>query len=506
MRRLAKWVAGIGVALAFAPAAAQAEELDWQPCDPGFQCATASVPRDYAHPRGPEVQIALIRRPASDSEHRIGSLFVNPGGPGGSGIDFVRTAPPGALAAFGRLYDFVGFDPRGVGRSTPAINGCGILYTHRFEMTDSLDLPSLLRRTRDQLRACEAGSGGILPYLTTANVARDLDRLRAAVGDERLNYIGLSWGTQLGATYTSLFPRRVGAFILDAPADPDVWINRPYEATREQVASFESSFARFLHWCTRNASVCTLDPDDPEDDVDALIAAMNAAPLQGEIDRRRPDLRGRERAVLEVRVGAAGPRDLGGQGGRRQRDPRVPRRRSQPGQRRVLRLHGEREPLRERRAPLPRRDAPPGGDRAALRDHPPHAVHRHGDVAVARARRVSRAVPERGRRADAARHRRHARPGDALRVGAALRPPARQRAAADLPQRRARRAHRPQPVRRASGRSATWRPAHCRRRGRRARSPCRRPGCAGRCRTTTCWRGSGRRARSPAGSHAAGHR
>ena len=282
MRRLAKWVAGIGVALAFAPAAAQAEELDWQPCDPGFQCATASVPRDYAHPRGPEVQIALIRRPASDPEHRIGSIFVNPGGPGGSGIDFVRTAPPGALAAFGRLYDFVGFDPRGVGRSTPAINGCGILYTHRFEMTDSLDLPSLLRRTRDQLRACEAGSGGILPYLTTANVARDLDRLRAAVGDERLNYIGLSWGTQLGATYTSLFPRRVGAFILDAPADPDVWINRPYEATREQVASFESSFARFLHWCTRNASVCTLDPDDPENDVDALIAAMNAAPLQGE--------------------------------------------------------------------------------------------------------------------------------------------------------------------------------------------------------------------------------
>ena len=82
MRRLAKWVAGIGVALAFAPAAAQAEELDWQPCDPGFQCATASVPRDYAHPRGPEVQIALIRRPASDPEHRIGSIFVNPGGPG----------------------------------------------------------------------------------------------------------------------------------------------------------------------------------------------------------------------------------------------------------------------------------------------------------------------------------------------------------------------------------------------------------------------------------------
>ncbi len=143
----------------------------------------------------------------------------------------MRTAPPGALAAFGRLYDFVGFDPRGVGRSTPAIDGCGILYTHRFEMTETLDLPSLLRRARDQLRGCEAASGGILPYLTTANVARDLDRLRAAVGDEKLNYVGISYGTLIGATYTTLFPGRAGAFVLDSPVDGDVWLNRPFEAS-----------------------------------------------------------------------------------------------------------------------------------------------------------------------------------------------------------------------------------------------------------------------------------
>jgi pimeloyl-ACP methyl ester carboxylesterase len=133
---------------------------------------------------GPKVELALIRRPASDKEHRIGSLFVNPGGPGGSGVDFIRTAPPFALAAFGRLYDMVGFDPRGVGASRPAIRGCQPRLGDRFMTPETLDTRLLLRNAREQLPECQARSGGILPYLTTGNVARDLDRLRAAVGDK----------------------------------------------------------------------------------------------------------------------------------------------------------------------------------------------------------------------------------------------------------------------------------------------------------------------------------
>ena len=282
MARFLRYVVAFGLTLALAPAVADAKGggLDWAACDPGFECATATVPRDYARPQGPQIDLALIRRPATDREHRIGSIFFNPGGPGGSGVDFVRTAPPGALAAFGRLYDLVGFDPRGIGRSRPAIGGCAWHNSARFEFTDTIALPDLLGRAREQLRSCTAGSGGILPYLTTGNVARDLDRLRAAVGDERLNYLGLSYGTLIGATYTTLFPKRVGAMLLDSPVDGDVWLNRPYEASREQNASFEASLARFEHWCTRQAG-CGLDGDDPGEDLDALVAAMNAAPLPG---------------------------------------------------------------------------------------------------------------------------------------------------------------------------------------------------------------------------------
>jgi pimeloyl-ACP methyl ester carboxylesterase len=121
-------------------AASGGPPLRWQPCHEGFECATAQVPRDYGRQGGPELTLALIRKPASDREHRLGSLFLNPGGPGGSGVDFVRFAPPPALARFSERYDIVGFDPRGVGASTPAVRDCAA-YGPRF-------LRSGTRRTR----------------------------------------------------------------------------------------------------------------------------------------------------------------------------------------------------------------------------------------------------------------------------------------------------------------------------------------------------------------------
>src|SRR5688572_14248542 len=116
--------AAIGAAPAGAaerPAAAPVPDLDWRDCDGGFQCATAELPRDYARPGGAKVRLALIRRPAVDREHRIGTLFLNPGGPGSSGVDFVRGAPPIAFELLPR-FDWVGFDPRGVGASEPAVD------------------------------------------------------------------------------------------------------------------------------------------------------------------------------------------------------------------------------------------------------------------------------------------------------------------------------------------------------------------------------------------------
>src|SRR4051794_26234539 len=185
--------------LAFAvPAVASASppDLRWRDCDDGFQCATAKVPLDYAHPHGATVRLAVIRHPALDPEHRIGSLFLNPGGPGLSAVDFVRTAPPLAFQLLSR-FDWVGFDTRGVGGSRPAVD-CAEIAPFTAMTPDTFDLHTMLDRGRAIARRCLNRDPRFLASLTTANAARDMDRLRAAVGDRKLNYLGISWGGLLG--------------------------------------------------------------------------------------------------------------------------------------------------------------------------------------------------------------------------------------------------------------------------------------------------------------------
>ncbi len=299
MFKLLPFLVAAGLVLAGAPnavAGAPPPVLDWQPCEPaGFECATAEVPRDHARPQGAKLELAMIRWPASDRENRIGSLFLNPGGPGGSGVRMVREAPRPALAAFGRLYDIVGVDPRGVGASRPAVQDCGVRYQgDQYLRPETLDREAVVRTARDQLRRCDAASGGILPYLTTANVARDFDLLRAAVGDAKFNYFGISYGGVIGELYTSLFPGRTGAMVLDSPADADVWYNEPFEAINEQLASFDRSLDRWQHWCSRHEAICALDPEDPQDDFDALVAQLNAAPVPVLSDPSQPPVNGDE--------------------------------------------------------------------------------------------------------------------------------------------------------------------------------------------------------------------
>ena len=299
MFKLLPFLVAAGLVLAGAPSAvagAPPPVLDWQPCEPaGFECATAEVPRDHARPQGAKLELAMIRWPASDRENRIGSLFLNPGGPGGSGVRMVREAPRPALAAFGRLYDIVGVDPRGVGASRPAVQDCGVRYQgDQYLQPETLDRDAVVRTARDQLRRCDAASGGILPYLTTANVARDFDLLRAAVGDAKFNFFGISYGGVIGETYTSLFPGRTGAMVLDSPVDADVWYNAPFEAINEQLASFDRSLDRWQHWCSRHEAICALDPEDPQDDFDALVAQLNAAPVPVLSDPSQPPVNGDE--------------------------------------------------------------------------------------------------------------------------------------------------------------------------------------------------------------------
>jgi pimeloyl-ACP methyl ester carboxylesterase len=225
-------LAATWLALASQPADAAAPKPAWTTCyvrmGP-FECTTVRVPLDYAHPDGETIAIALTRLPATDQEHRIGSLFLNPGGPGGSGVDLVVALGPQLYTPEVRArFDLVGFDPRGIMRSS----GLRCFGTQKqwglalppstFPLT-----PEEEAQTEDADRtlnhACEARGTRLRDHMSTGNVARDLDVLRDAVGDDKLTYAGFSYGSYLGTTYANLFPDRVRAVVVDGVVDPIAW-------------------------------------------------------------------------------------------------------------------------------------------------------------------------------------------------------------------------------------------------------------------------------------------
>jgi pimeloyl-ACP methyl ester carboxylesterase len=250
--------------------------LHWRPCAPaGFQCATARVPLDYREPRGATISIAMIRHLATDPARRIGSLFFNPGGPGGPGtVDL----PPayGLLPAAARArFNVVSFDPRGVGRST--VVRC--FPTARAENKFLAGLPAGFPVGARQDAAWERGYArfdaicaahadrGLLAHDTTADVARDMDLMRQAVHDPVLNYLGVSYGTMLGATYANLFPSRVGAMILDGNINPVAWTRGGRLPTALRMGTDESAAATlrsFLGRCGRvPATRCAFSAGSP---------------------------------------------------------------------------------------------------------------------------------------------------------------------------------------------------------------------------------------------------
>jgi pimeloyl-ACP methyl ester carboxylesterase len=187
-----------------------------------YQCTTADVPLSYRDPRGHSVKLALGRLPAGDPKHRLGTLFWNPGGPGGSG-----RIPPAFSQRLHERFDIVGFDPRGVAASTPlrcfATNQEALeLFGWPFPITRGQER-AVIELTRQGTRRCAENGGPLLEHMATANVARDLDLLRQAVGDQQLTYLGFSYGTHLGEVYANLFPDHVRALSLDAVVDPVQW-------------------------------------------------------------------------------------------------------------------------------------------------------------------------------------------------------------------------------------------------------------------------------------------
>jgi pimeloyl-ACP methyl ester carboxylesterase len=261
--------------------------LDWRPCSDAeaYDCARVRVPKDYADPAAGSFRLAVARLPARDEAHRIGSLFVNFGGPGGTGV---QTLLSNGTRLFGRLnerFDIVSFDPRGVGLSTPAID-CRVDQEHDgpfgqpFETPLDLDRRELVRADRQYLRRCERLNPGVLPYVSTANVARDMDRLRWLVGDDRLSYLGLSYGSFLGATYAAMYPDSYRVMALEGPFDAEQYVRDPISMTAATSAAMERATGRFLQHCAAHQNDCGgFGGDDPWRALDRLANRLDRDPL-----------------------------------------------------------------------------------------------------------------------------------------------------------------------------------------------------------------------------------
>jgi pimeloyl-ACP methyl ester carboxylesterase len=265
--------------------------VTFTPCEGDYECATVEVPVDYADPAGTKLSIALLRAPAKDPAARLGAVVVNPGGPGQAFVERLATTYPVLGAAFSEAttrFDVVTFDWRGVGRSAPVTCSDDALF-ERFRGTDlTLETPGS-REAATELRtaflsSCLAKADPkLLASMNTENAARDLDRIREALGEEKLNYLGFSYGTWLGATYATLFPDRVRAFALDSATV----LARDLEGDiGEQAASYELGFARFFEACARDAAcafrgagAAASDPAAVGKRLDALVDKAKAGGL-----------------------------------------------------------------------------------------------------------------------------------------------------------------------------------------------------------------------------------
>ncbi|WP_246280682.1 alpha/beta hydrolase [Cellulomonas humilata] len=232
------------------------QQLEWTTCEEG-ECATAQVPMDYADPAGPSITLAVARLRASGGEP-LGSLLLNPGGPGASAVDFLAQAATMVSEDVRLQYDLVAFDPRGVQRSTPVqcVDGPGLdtlIATDPDYSTDA-GIQSVMDTYGELGAACLENTGDALGYLDTVSTARDLDVLRAALGDPTLSYLGFSYGTALGATYATLFPERVGRLVLDGALPPTL---TSAEASEGQAVGFENALRAFIADC-QGGSGCPL--------------------------------------------------------------------------------------------------------------------------------------------------------------------------------------------------------------------------------------------------------
>ncbi|MFI7632776.1 alpha/beta fold hydrolase [Nonomuraea sp. NPDC049400] len=248
-------------AAAGATAAAGQSGIAWAPCEeePAAECGTLTVPIDWSEPNGPAIDLAVARRKATDPAARIGSLVINPGGPGVSGVEAAYGAPGFFTEELQRRFDIVGFDPRGVGRSNPVICSASVYnQMPHTVMASQADFDAWNAFTRKLHKDCRARTGPLYDHVDSADVARDLDALRAALGEERLTYYGISYGTLIGQMYAELFPGRIRALALDSNMDHSLGV-KGFLYT-EAIAA-EDGFDEFAAWCEADSS-CVLHGRD----------------------------------------------------------------------------------------------------------------------------------------------------------------------------------------------------------------------------------------------------
>lgn len=260
--------------------------LTWSRCEDTFQCATATAPLDWSDPSRASIDLALIRSTASRKP--LGSLLVNPGGPGGSGYDFVRDSLDYAVDSKLRSsFDIVGFDPRGVNKSSAVSCYDDPAQMDAFLFDVPLDVGAVgsdawldyMEKSNAEFgQACLKHTGDLLGFVDTVSAARDLDLLRAILGDAKLNFLGYSYGTFLGATYADLYPENTGRLVLDGAVDP---ATTDFEVTETQAVGFESAARAYLADClTVRSCPFTGTVDEGMERIRALLDRLDASPLR----------------------------------------------------------------------------------------------------------------------------------------------------------------------------------------------------------------------------------
>ena len=274
-----------------APAASQ--EGIWRPCTADarkiypnaprsfqYHCADVEVPKDWAKPDGEKIKISLLRARIGSQKDRIGSLLVNPGGPGGSGVETAVYLTASLPVDVARRFDIVGFDPRGVGRSEPVkcISDADLDASFGYDPDPQSQqaFDGIVSLTDKIDAGCKAKYGDGLKDYGTVQAAKDMDAIRAAVGDEKLTYLGWSYGTLLGATYAQLFPTKIRAMVLDGAVDPTL---SSVAATESQAKGFERAYANFADWCKNHTSRCPIAPD-PQAKINEAINNARTHPTQ----------------------------------------------------------------------------------------------------------------------------------------------------------------------------------------------------------------------------------